>query len=110
VRTPIYLRDNIHADLLALAYADYVKKAVQGRHAKKFGPMGYVETQGAFTERYAREMRLRLDWKCAVKIPEQTDFSEPLARINTHPLDTAALGWSEPAAWDAIAEYYRQLR
>jgi nucleoside-diphosphate-sugar epimerase len=108
VRTPVYLRDNIHVDLLALAYADYVRKAVQGQHVEKFGPMGYVETQGAFTERYAREMRLRLDWKCAVRIPEQTDFSEPLARINIHPLDTAALGWSEPAAWDAIANYYRE--
>ena len=30
VRTPVYLRDNIHVDLLALAYADYVKQAAQG--------------------------------------------------------------------------------
>jgi UDP-glucose 4-epimerase len=108
VGTPVYLRDNIHVDLLALAYADYVKKAAQGRHAEKFGPMGYVETQAAFTERFAREMRPRLGWKCEITIPEQTDFSEPLARINTHRLDTAALGWSESAAWDTIAEYYRQ--
>jgi UDP-glucose 4-epimerase len=108
VRTPGYLRDNIHVDLLALAYADYVNKAGQGSHAEKFGPMGYVETQAAFMKRFAREMRSRLDWKCAVRIPQQTDFSEPIARINTHPLDIAALGWSESAAWNAIAEYYRE--
>jgi nucleoside-diphosphate-sugar epimerase len=108
VRTPVYLRDNIHVDLLALAYADYVKRAGQGSHPDKFGPMGYVETQAAFMKRFAREMRSRLDWECAVRIPKQTDFSEPIARINTHPLDIAALGWSESAAWDAIAEYYRE--
>jgi nucleoside-diphosphate-sugar epimerase len=108
VRTPVYLRDNIHVDLLALAYADYVNKAGQGSHPEKFGPMGYVETQAAFMKRFAREMRSRFDWKCEVRIPKQTDFSEPIARINTHPLDTAALGWSESAAWDAIAEYYRE--
>ncbi|HEY7300840.1 MAG TPA: NAD(P)-dependent oxidoreductase [Xanthobacteraceae bacterium] len=108
VRTPLYLRDNIHVDVLALAYADYVKRAGQGGHPDKFGPMGYVETQAAFMKRFAREMRSRLDWECAVRIPKQTDFSEPIARINTHPLDTAALGWSESAAWDAIAEYYRE--
>jgi nucleoside-diphosphate-sugar epimerase len=108
VRTPVYLRDNIHVDLLALAYADFVKKVLQGGHADKFGPIGYVETQAAFTDRYARAIRSRLDWKCAFRVLEQTDFSEPLARINTHPLDIATLGWSEPAAWDAIAEYYRE--
>jgi hypothetical protein len=41
------------------------------------------------------------------KLLEQSDFSEPLARINTHPIDTAALGWSEAVAWDNIAGYYR---
>jgi hypothetical protein len=107
-RVPAYLRDNIHVDLLALAYADYVMKVLQGTHAEKFGPMGYVETQGAFTERYAREIRPRLGWQCAVRLPRRTDFSEPLARINTHALDAVALGWSESAAWDAVAKFYRE--
>jgi hypothetical protein len=40
-------------------------------------------------------------------VSSQTDFSEPLARINTHPVDTAALGWSEGKPWDTIADYYR---
>ena len=108
VRTPAYLRDNIHVDLLAATYADYVTKTVQTGHAETYGPMGYVETQGAFTQRYASAMRPRLGWDCSVKLLDQTDFSEPLARINTHPVDVAALGWSEPAAWDRIAEFYRE--
>jgi UDP-glucose 4-epimerase len=109
VRTPIYLRDNIHVDLLALAYARFVKQTLESARSDRFGPMGYAETQGAFAERYAQAMRPRLGLDCAVSILEQTDFSEPLARINTHPIDAAALGWSEPKAWDDIAEYYSVL-
>jgi UDP-glucose 4-epimerase len=107
VRTPSYLRDNIHVDLLALAYAHFVKQTLETGASEKFGPMGYAETQGAFAERFASAMRGRLGWDCSVKLLEQTDFSEPLARVNTHPVDTAGVGWSEGAAWDNIAEYYR---
>jgi nucleoside-diphosphate-sugar epimerase len=107
VRAPSYLRDNIHVDLLALAYADFVKRAIQTNASQKFGPMGYAETQGAFTERFASAMRSRMGWECGVRLLTQTDFSEPLARINTHPIDTGKLGWSEGKAWDAIAEYYQ---
>lgn len=52
-------------------------------------------------------MRSRLGWDCGVQHMQQTDFSEPLARINTNPIDAGALGWSEGRAWDGIAEYYR---
>jgi UDP-glucose 4-epimerase len=107
VRTPGYLRDNIHVDLLALAYAHFVKQTMETGASEKFGPIGYAETQGAFTERFANAMRGRLGWDCSVKLLEQTDFSEPLVRINTHSIDTASLGWSEVTAWDNIAQYYR---
>ena len=107
VHTPSYLRDNIHVDLLALAYADFVKRVVETSASQKFGPIGYAETQGAFTERFASEMRSRLGWECGVHLLPQTDFPEPVARINMHFIDAAALGWSEASAWDAIADYYR---
>jgi UDP-glucose 4-epimerase len=107
VRTPSYLRDNIHVDLLALSYARFVKHTIETGASERFGPIGYAETQGAFTERFASAMRSRLGWDCSIKLLEQTDFSEPLMRVNTHPVDTAALGWSEAAAWDSIAQYYR---
>ena len=106
VRTPTYLRDNIHVDLLALAYADFVKHVIASGFSQKFGPMGYIETQGAFTERFAAAMRPRLGWKCDVQLLKQAEFSEPLARINTNVIDGDALGWSEELAWNAIAEYY----
>jgi UDP-glucose 4-epimerase len=106
VRTPNYLRDNIHVDLLALAYADFAKDIIASGTSQKFGPMGYVETQGAFTERFATAIRPRLGWKCDTRLLNQTEFSEPLARINTNVIDGRALGWSEELAWDAIAEYY----
>jgi UDP-glucose 4-epimerase len=108
VRTPDYLRDNIHVDLLAMAYASFVKRTVETGCSERFGPMGYVETQGAFTERYARAMRPRLGLDCGVKFLAQTDFSEPLARINTHQIEAASLGWCESSAWDGIADYYRR--
>jgi len=60
LRRPNYLRDNIRVDLLALAYADFVKRMVTTGRSDRFGPMSYVETQGAFTERYAQAMRPRL--------------------------------------------------
>jgi UDP-glucose 4-epimerase len=107
VRTPAYLRDNIHVDLLAMAYADFVQRVTEARCSEKTGPMGYVETQGAFAERFAGAMRNRLGWDCGVQQMQQTDFSEPLARINTNPIDAEALGWSESRAWDGIADYYR---
>lgn len=40
---------------------------------------------------------------------QQTDFSEPLVRINSHVIDVKALGWSEADAWDGVAEYYKSL-
>jgi UDP-glucose 4-epimerase len=107
VRTPSYLRDNIHVDLLALAYAQFVRRTAETNASQKFGPMGYVETQGAFAERFAIAMRSRLDWTCDLQLLPQTDFSEPLVRVNTDLISSAALGWSESVAWDAIAEYYR---
>jgi hypothetical protein len=109
VRTPSYLRDNIHVDLLALAYASFVELTIETGRSERFGPMGYVETQGTFTQRYARAMRSRLGLDCKVKLLEQKDFSEPLARINTHPIDAATLGWTESKAWDGIADYYQKL-
>lgn len=107
VRTPDYLRDNIHVDLLALAYAQFVKRVAELKTSEKFGPIGYAETQGAFAERFASAMQGRLGWDCGVRLLEQTDFSEPLVRVNTHPINANALGWSESMAWDAIADYYR---
>jgi nucleoside-diphosphate-sugar epimerase len=104
VRTPAYVRDNIHVDLLASAYAAFVDRVAAGRGFARANPSGYVETQGAFAERFAREIGQRTGLDCRLSLPQQTDFSEPLVRINTEPAQVA--GWSETAAWDGIAEHY----
>jgi hypothetical protein len=66
-----------------------------------------VEAQGAFAERFAAAIRPRLELACGLERTAQTDFSEPLMRVN---VDSAARylgGWNEAAAWDEAAEGYR---
>jgi len=106
VRTPRYLRDNIHVDLLAKTYARFVAEA--GAPGRRFGPCGYLETQGAFAERLARELGPRLGFDARVTLAAHTDFAEPLARLNRDAIDPAAYGWDEGRAWDALAEHYRE--
>ena len=107
--TPVYVRDNIHVSLLAKSYVDFVRSLPGAAGFRKINPSGYVESQGSFALRFAREMQPRLRLACQVEMKQQTDFSEPRVRINTDVPDAAALGWDENAAWDAIADYYRQV-
>lgn len=108
IRTPRYLRDNIHVDLLALAYARFVRDTVESGVGRHFGPCGYIETQGSFARRVAAELGPRLGLDCHVRSLKQTDTSEPLVRINTDVIDPAAYGWDEAVAWDAMAAFYRR--
>ena len=104
VRTPAYVRDNIHVDLLADAYAAFVGSVVAEPGFVRANPSGYVETQGAFAERCAREIGQRTGMDCRVSLSHQTEFPEPLVRINTD--RTEVSGWSETAAWDGVSAYY----
>lgn len=108
VNTPRYVRDNIHVSLLAAAYADFAAGLPGAPGLVRRNPSGYVETQGAFARRFAEAMAPRLGLECPVALAQQTDFSEPLVRINTEPVDGPALGWDEDAAWDELAAYYRR--
>jgi hypothetical protein len=67
-----------------------------------------VETQAAFAERAAREVRARLPLDCTLRQADQTEFPEPMVRTNRDAPDLAALRWSESAAWDEFVEYYRE--
>jgi len=107
VRTPRYVRDNIPVDLLALLYAGFAAQVAAGHGLMKTNPSFYPESQGAFAWRLARELGPRLRVATPIEFAEQTEFPEPAVRINTDIPDIAALGWSESAAWDAIAGYYR---
>ena len=107
VNTPSYIRDNIHVSLLAAAYAKFVGEIGAGKGRDKLNPSGYVETQGAFAERFAAAMRPRLGMECAIELAKQTDFSEPLMRVNVDSAARYVGGWNEAAAWDKAAEGYR---
>jgi nucleoside-diphosphate-sugar epimerase len=108
VGTPRYVRDNIHVDLLAKSYAAFIT-APGPKGGRKLGPSGYPESQGAFAERVAREVRARTKLDCALSFADQTEFAEPEIRINTTLPDAAALGWSETVAWDEFVKYYQTI-
>jgi UDP-glucose 4-epimerase len=108
VRTPRYVRDNIHIDLLALAYCRFLRHVAEDGGFQRVNPSGYPESQGAFALRFAREVGPRLGLAAPVEFAEQTDFAEPLVRINMDVPDVRALGWDEAAAWDRAAEYWRR--
>ena len=110
VRTPAYVRDNIHVSLLARAYLRFVDDAAPDVGSRHLGPSGYVESQGRFAERMADAMRERLGLACELDLAEQTAFDEPRVRINTDPADATELDWNESEAWDAFAAYYEAQR
>lgn len=108
VRTPDYIRDNIHVSLLSAAYVEFAEELPRASAFTKLNSKGYVESQGAFAERVAREMRRRTTWECGLELAVQTVFDEPIERMNTDLIDGPKLGWSESAAWDELAEYYER--
>ena len=109
VRTPLYVRDNIHVDLLAETYRLFVEtvaaRSGDGKEMMRLNPSGYVESQGAFAQRFAAEMGPRLRLQAQVRLLPQQDFSEPMKRVNIQPA-AAMVRWDETAAWDMLAEYY----
>lgn len=107
VNTPAYVRDNVHVDLLAHEYAEFVASRPMDAGFSRISPSGYIETQGAFAQRFAREMEPRLEIACPVELADQTEFAEPRIRVNTDAIDADRHGWSEAAAWDAIGTFYR---
>jgi UDP-glucose 4-epimerase len=108
VSTPLYIRDNIHVDLLARAYLRYATDLVSGSAPAAIFPSGYVGSQADFARRYAREIGPRLGLACDIEFAIQSEFSEPLMRVNTDPADVYVEGWDEQRSWDAIAEASRR--
>lgn len=109
VNTPTYVRDNIHVSLLAKLYAKFADEIPDRAGVTQLHPSGYPESQGAFTLRFAAEMRPRVGLPCEVALRQQSDFQEPRVRINVDVVDGQAVGWNEGRAWDEIAAYYVDL-
>lgn len=108
VRTPAYVRDNIHSSALAEAYVRFAERigSEGGTGFERTSPSGYVESQGQFAQRFAREVGCRLRIETPLDVTEQTEFAEPQIRIGLDPV--AMSTEDERAAWDALAEDYRQ--
>ena len=107
VKTPDYVRDNIHADLLAAVSCQFAERVAAGAEPEcKLNPSGYSESQGAFALRLAREAKSRTPWTCEVQLAAQTEFTEPLNRTNQQPASPLVPGWSETAAWDQFVSFY----
>ncbi len=107
VRTPDYVRDNIHVSLLAKVYASFAESADRWDRFTKINPCGYRQSQGVFAECFARQMQSRLGIPCPLKIMEQHEFPQPRTRVNTDIPDIERLTWSETDAWDELARYYQ---
>lgn len=107
VRTPEYIRDNIHVSLLACAYGDTAEKLVEERSSFSVYPSGYCGKQGDFTSHFAAAMAPRLKINCPYILCEQKEFHEPKMRVNTTPYAVVAgTRWDEEKAWDELAQYY----
>jgi UDP-glucose 4-epimerase len=108
VNTPDYVRDNIHVSLLAKAYRQFAEEIAAGAIRTQLNPCGYIESQGAFAQRLATEMKPRLGKPCEFALARQTVFDEPRTRVNFDQPDIAALGFDEHNAWNQMAEFYLQ--
>jgi nucleoside-diphosphate-sugar epimerase len=110
VRTPLYVRDNVHVDLLAAAYAAFAEQLTLPGSVSKLNPSFYIESQGAFANRFASEMAPRLGLACPFVLLDQSEFGEPMVRINTDRLVGTDFGWSERLAWDNEAAFYNDSK
>ncbi|UCF09851.1 MAG: NAD(P)-dependent oxidoreductase [Candidatus Bipolaricaulota bacterium] len=110
IRTPDYVRDNIHVSLLACAYSRFVEGLGDAPGFERLAPSGYVAKQGEFARRFAAELEPRLGIPCPIELATQESFEEPRVRINIDVPDTISLGWKEAEAWDELADYYRATR
>jgi len=107
IKTPDYVRDNIHVDLLADVYVQFLQRMGEMKTGSaKINPSGYIGKQGEFAGRVAQEVKARLGWACELKLAKQEDFSEPLNRTNTEPASTLVPSWNEQKAWDSFVEFY----
>lgn len=109
VQFPEYVRDNIHVSLLAKAYATFAKQLDNSPGFEQVNPSGYVESQGDFALRFAKELSARLNIACPLDIQKQTEFLEPKMRVNQDRYNPLAIEWNESHAWDELALYYSEI-
>jgi UDP-glucose 4-epimerase len=107
LKTPDYIRDNIHVDLLAGCYIKVIEN--ESEDTRIVNPSGYSGSQKEFTLRFAQEIGNRLKIMHEVRFEEQVIFDQPLIRINSSPAIEMCNNWDEIKAWDQLAEYYKHM-
>ncbi len=110
VNTPKYIRDNIPVDLLADVYLYFLNNLAESFETfMKINPSGFVESQGDFTNRFAVNISQRLNINCDFKLNNQTEFNEPLIRVNSDNSFNLIKDWSEELFWDNLTDYYKSF-
>ncbi len=108
VKTPGYVRDNIHVSLLAKVYNRFAGDVKNSdNELLKINPSGYRESQGDFARRFATQMKIRFDLDCKLELANQKEFTEPKTRINLQDASKLILDWDEQSAWDELGEFYK---
>ena len=110
IRTPLYVRDNIHVELMAKGFVYWLENLPLEEQTSIFAPAGMISTMGDFVDKVAAEMRPRLGLDCNVILGPQTDFSQPMVLVNETPLGHMFDDWNEDSAWDALAEHQKYLQ
>ncbi len=107
VKTPKYIRDNIHVSLLGKYYSRFLENVHNSDlFFQKVNPSGYVESQGDFTKRVAEEIRKRTGLMCKYILSEQKSFEMPIVKINTDNTLEKFPEWNEEQAWNDIVTFY----
>ena len=109
---PHLVRDHLHVDLLARAYAKLVREAHGAsdsstvRHA---GPSGHVETVASFVARFARSIGPLLGvptrWSAAAT---SSGCTQPRIRCNAEPAAGLYPEFDEARAFEELAVWYLQ--
>lgn len=110
IRTPLYVRDNIHVQLMAKGFVYWLEHMPLEQKSSVFSPAGMISTMGDFVQKVASEMRPRLGLDCNVLLGTQSDFSQPMVLVNDSPLDHMFEDWQESEAWDALAQHQKYLQ
>lgn len=108
VKTPIYVRDNIHVQVLAARYLEFAECANFG-YISRMNPSGYAESIGSFVARLAKEVEKRIGISCKYIICHQKVFSEPELRINTDPTNSVLDNIGENELFDEYIGWYQSL-
>lgn len=108
IKTPNYIRDNIHVELLALTYKQFAENLVQHQQSDKISPSCYVESQADFAKRFAKAMAGRLPLTCQLELADEHPFYEPSIRFNHYTVSLNNEGYTESKLWDDLANYYKQ--